>query len=62
MNGWKKSWYNQEMDQWARKEKRYVKKKKVRSNRRAAKNAINKQDYDNYHLDNWDDLDERDRQ
>lgn len=61
MNGWKKSWKNQEMDQWAREERRQIKKKKIRSNRRAGKKALNNENYDDFFLDNWDDLDERDR-
>lgn len=61
MNSWKKSWQNQDMDQFARQERRYVKKKKRRDNRRAGKKALNNEDYDNFFLDNWDDLDDKDR-
>ncbi len=62
MNGWKKSWQGQEMDQWAREERRTIKKRKRRDNRRNCKNALRKEDYDNINVTEWDDLDERDRQ
>ena len=62
MNSWKKAWQNQEMDQWARHERRTIKKKKVRDNRRACNNALKKEDYDNINVTEWDDLDGKDRQ
>jgi hypothetical protein len=60
MNDWKKRWQGREMDQCAREEKRTIKKKKVRDNRRACKNALKKHDYDNINVTNWDDLDAND--
>ena len=62
MNSWKKAWYGQEMDQWAREERRRIKKNKRRDNRRACKDSLRKGDYDNINVTEWDDLDERDRQ
>lgn len=61
INEWKKSWKGKEMDQFAREEKRYIKKKKVRDNRRACKRAMHDENYDDPSVMEWDDLDAGDR-
>ena len=53
-------WHNKEIDQGAREEKRNIKKKKVRENRRACKKALKNEDYDNINVVNWNDLGDTD--
>ena len=58
MNGWKKRWHGEDMDQAAREEKRSIKKNRVRTNRRACKRAMNEGEYDDENVRDWKDLNE----
>lgn len=58
-NSWKLKWKDRKMDQEAREEKRAIKKRNHKSNRRFGKIALRNNDVDN--LDFWKVLDEKDK-
>lgn len=53
---WQKVWSGIEMEREVREQKKGIKRAKIRKNRHDANNAIKKENYDSFELNEWDNL------
>lgn len=58
---WKNRWKNVELDQWNRENKRQIKRRNHKSNRRNVKETLNNAIDDEEKLNHWKDLGKDDR-